>query len=165
LDQTLAEQVEALLRKHGVAPKRLEFEITESTLMADPERTLEVAQAITGLGVGLAIDDFGTGYSSLAYLKRLPLAALKIDRTFVRDMLDDEQDLLIVRSTVQLAQGLGLEVVAEGVEDGRTLEHLRTLGCDRAQGYHIARPIGAVELEAWLANTPYASSASTAIAD
>ena len=102
----------------------------------------------------LAVDDFGTGYSSLAYLKRLPLNALKIDRSFVGDMMHNPADLIIVRSTVNLARSLGLSVVAEGVEDGIAIEALRGMGCQLAQGYYFAAPMTAQDFEAWCATHP-----------
>ncbi len=129
----------------------MEIEITENALIRDPERVTESLQALSGAGYPIAIDDFGTGYSSLAYLKRLPLQALKIDRTFVMDMFHDEQDAIIVRSTIALARNLGLKVVAEGVEDQQTLDTLRLMGCEMAQGYHIARPMPAEALYDYLA--------------
>jgi EAL domain-containing protein (putative c-di-GMP-specific phosphodiesterase class I) len=102
------------------------------------------------MGVGLSIDDFGTGYSSLAYLRRLPVAEVKIDRSFVQHLTHENGDHAIVRSIVELAANLGLTVVAEGVEDGQTLEELARLGCDEAQGYFISPPLPAAELSAWL---------------
>ncbi|WP_297528393.1 sensor domain-containing protein [Thiohalobacter sp.] len=119
----------------------VELEITENALIRDPERVAESLRVLSEAGYPVAIDDFGTGYSSLAYLKRLPLDALKIDRTFVMDMFRNEQDAIIVRSTIALARNLGLKVVAEGVEDQQTLDALRLMGCEMAQGYHIARPM------------------------
>jgi EAL domain-containing protein (putative c-di-GMP-specific phosphodiesterase class I) len=119
--------------------------------MGDPGRTLSVLDRLAGLGLTLAIDDFGTGYSSLAYLKRLPVDEVKIDKSFVLDMKGDPDDEAIVRSTVDLGHNLGLRVVAEGVEDGGTWRRLAELGCDRAQGFHLARPMPAEALERWLA--------------
>ena len=108
--------------------------------MTDIDRVSEKMEALKARGVGFSLDDFGTGYSSLAYLKRMPLNSLKIDRSFVRDMLRDDQDAIIVRSTIGLAHSLGLQVVAEGVEDFETLARLREYGCDEAQGYVLSRP-------------------------
>jgi diguanylate cyclase (GGDEF)-like protein len=149
MDSAFPSHIEKLLKKYPVPPSLLEVEITESTLIGDPERALSVIGRIHNLGVRFAIDDFGTGYSSLGYLKRLPIDTLKIDRSFVRDMLTDEQDAVIVRSTLGLAHSFGLEVVAEGVEDVQTLEALKNLNCEQAQGYVISRPVPANEFEAW----------------
>lgn len=140
LDVTLPEALAELLEQHDVPPGLLELEITETALMTDPERAMQVVHRLAALGMHMSIDDFGTGYSSLAYLKRLPLQFLKIDRSFVQDMLHDEQDAIIVRSTIGLAHSLGLQVVAEGVEDFATLERLREYGADEAQGYVLSRP-------------------------
>jgi diguanylate cyclase (GGDEF)-like protein/PAS domain S-box-containing protein len=141
--------IEKLLRKYPVPTNLLEVEITESTLIGDPERALSVIDRIHSLGVRFAIDDFGTGYSSLGYLKRLPIDTLKIDRSFISDMLTDEQDAVIVQSTLGLAHSFGLQVVAEGVEDEKTLEALRKLNCEQAQGFYISRPVPADEFEIW----------------
>jgi EAL domain-containing protein (putative c-di-GMP-specific phosphodiesterase class I) len=117
--------------------------------MADPARARETALRLSETGVQLAIDDFGTGYSSLAYLKRLPVSELKIDRSFVCDMTTNEEDATIVRSTIGMAHDLGLSVVAEGVETEGTLRMLARLGCDVAQGYHISPPLPASQFAAW----------------
>jgi len=106
---------------------------------------------MSALGVKVAIDDFGTGYSSLAYLRRLSVDELKIDRTFVSDMCRSDSSAVIVRSIVQLAHNLGLQVVAEGVEDEQTIQALRDLGCDMAQGYFVSRPLAAERVVPWLA--------------
>ena len=118
--------------------------------MRDADEALSRLQALSQLGVQLSIDDFGTGYSSLAYLKRLPVNELKIDKSFVMAMERDASDAKIVRSTVDLAHGLGLTVVAEGVENGAILDHLAALGCDEAQGYHLARPMDVAAFGAWV---------------
>ncbi len=131
--------------------RALTLEITETSIMGDPGRTLSVLDRLAGLGLVLAIDDFGTGYSSLAYLKRLPVDEVKIDKSFVLDMKTDPDDEAIVRSTVDLGHNLGLRVVAEGVEDEDTWQRLAELGCDRAQGYHLGHPMPADVFEAWLA--------------
>jgi diguanylate cyclase (GGDEF)-like protein/PAS domain S-box-containing protein len=138
-----------VLSQFGVDSKSLEFEITESELMDDPLLAMEVLGRLKALGVATSIDDFGTGYSSLSYLKHLPIDQLKIDRSFVGNMVHDESDLTIVRSTIDLSHNLGLVVVAEGVEDPETLNLLAQLGCDRAQGYALSRPVPATDLERW----------------
>jgi EAL domain-containing protein (putative c-di-GMP-specific phosphodiesterase class I) len=143
--------VAGLLGQHGLRPRRLLLEITESALMFDPDQALSTVHALRSLGLGVAVDDYGTGYSSLAYLRQLPLHELKIDRSFVRDVTVEPGDLSIVRSTITLAHELGLRVVAEGVEDAATLELLADLGCDMAQGFHLSRPVPADEFTAWVA--------------
>jgi diguanylate cyclase (GGDEF)-like protein len=140
LDVKLPEQIASLVGRAGIEPHRLELEITESLIMGDPDRVRAVVERLKEIGVRLAIDDFGTGYSSLSYLKTLPVDVIKIDRSFVMAMATEEGDAAIVRSTVELAHNLGLEVVAEGVEDAETLAQLARFGCDYAQGYFIARP-------------------------
>jgi EAL domain-containing protein (putative c-di-GMP-specific phosphodiesterase class I) len=150
LDADFPVQVRDLLQRWEVPGEMLVFEITESTMVADPVRTRVVLEELAEMGIRLSIDDFGTGYSSLAYLKRLPVAEIKIDRSFVMSMDTDEDDATIVRSTIELGRNLGLDVVAEGVETEQTLERLRALGCTLAQGYHLSRPVPAAELEAWL---------------
>ncbi|HZQ83969.1 MAG TPA: EAL domain-containing protein, partial [Acidimicrobiales bacterium] len=138
--------VAKLLDRAGIAADCLDLEITESTIMADPARAMTVLEPLSQMGIRLAIDDFGTGYSSLAYLRQLPLSVLKIDKSFVGHMADSENDAIIVRSTIDLAHNLGLEVIAEGVEDEASAEHLLALGCPLAQGYHFARPAPAEQI-------------------
>ena len=150
LDLELPDRIAALLDETGVPPERLELEITESTILADPTGVRTILDRLNALGLSLAIDDFGTGYSSLAYLKRLPVSAIKIDRSFVMDMLESDSDAAIVRSTVDLARNLGLRVVAEGVETEAAWELLRDQGCTLAQGYLIGKPMPAQELRALL---------------
>jgi diguanylate cyclase (GGDEF)-like protein len=150
LDLDLADEVERLLARHGVAPTALELEITENTILTDPERVRGTLARLRNLGVVLAIDDFGTGFSSLGQLKRLPVDVLKIDKSFVLNMEHDENDDVIVRSTIELGHNLGLRVVAEGVETGETWERLAELGCDTAQGFHVSRPLPEPVLVEWL---------------
>lgn len=150
LDLNFAENLSHLIETKGIAAERLEIEITESALISDPERAMAIISRISAMGVKFSIDDFGTGYSSLSYLKRLPIDSLKIDRSFVQDMLDNEQDAIIVKSTVSLAHNLGLKVVAEGVENNLTLEQLGQLGCDMAQGYQISKALPAQQFERWV---------------
>jgi diguanylate cyclase (GGDEF)-like protein len=141
LDLELPNDIARLLAQYGLPAERLELEITETTIMSDPARTLAVLARLRELGLGIAIDDFGIGHSSLAYLKRLPVNELKIDRTFVMNMATSENDHVIVRSTIELAKNLGLRVVAEGVETLAVWQQLRELGCDQAQGYFLSRPV------------------------
>lgn len=128
----------------------LTLEITETAVMADPARALAALVSLREMGVKLSIDDFGTGYSSLSYLKQLPVDELKIDKSFVMGMAVDDNDSVIVRSTIDLAHNIGLTIVAEGVEDKATYDLLARLGCDVAQGYYISRPVPAEEFERWL---------------
>ena len=152
MDQDLPVKIERMLQAHHVEPTRLVLEITESAIMDDPERALQTLARLHELGVKLSIDDFGTGYSSLAYLKRLPVDELKIDRSFVMNMESDLQDAKIVRSTVDLAHNLGLTVVAEGVENAKAWKLLAGLTCDEVQGYFIAKPMPAQQFLGWVAD-------------
>ncbi|MGN9915188.1 putative bifunctional diguanylate cyclase/phosphodiesterase [Micromonospora palomenae] len=147
----IADRIADRLAAFGVAPERLQLEITEGALMADPRRVLTTISRLHRIGVAISLDDFGTGYSSLQHLRRLPLAEVKVDRSFVLGMADDADDAAIVRSMIELAGALGLRVVAEGVEDERTWRMLHAAGCDVAQGWFHARPMPADELVTWLA--------------
>ncbi|MFG2102701.1 EAL domain-containing protein [Micromonospora echinaurantiaca] len=147
----IADQIADRLARYGVPPQRLQLEITEGALMADPRRVLATIARLHRIGVGIALDDFGTGYSSLQHLRRLPLSEVKVDRSFVLGMAEDADDAAIVRSMIELAGALGLRVVAEGVEDERTWRMLHAAGCDAAQGWFYARPMPAEELVGWLA--------------
>ena len=147
----LAGAVERIVGRAGVDPALLEFELTESMLMANPEAAVEILTRIKALGMRLSVDDFGTGYSSLAYLKRFPLDALKIDRTFVRDLPDDPDDAAITKAVIRLAHSLSLKVVAEGVENADQLRELEQYGCDQIQGYYVSRPVPAHGCAALLA--------------
>jgi diguanylate cyclase (GGDEF)-like protein/PAS domain S-box-containing protein len=147
-DPGLLEAVRGALREEGADARRVRLEITESIVMANPEEASRTLVALRALGVGIAVDDFGTGYSSLSYLKRFPLNSLKIDRSFVRDLPEDSDDLRISRAVIDLAHGLGLEVIAEGVETERQAAILARHGCDAAQGYLFGRPAEALALAA-----------------
>jgi EAL domain-containing protein (putative c-di-GMP-specific phosphodiesterase class I) len=147
LDPAFPDQVAGQLTTWQVPPDLLTLEITESAVMAEPDRALEVLGRLHAFGVGLAVDDFGTGYSSMAYLKELPVDELKIDRSFVGQMATSPSDAVIVRSTIDLGHNLGLRVVAEGVETPHAWDELTALGCDSAQGYLLGRPVPAAELE------------------
>ncbi|MDG4779559.1 EAL domain-containing protein [Micromonospora sp. WMMD961] len=147
----IADQIADRLARYQVPAERLQVEITEGALMADPRRVLATISHLHRIGVAIALDDFGTGYSSLQHLRRLPLSEVKVDRSFVLGMADDADDAAIVRSMIELAGALGLRVVAEGVEDERTWRMLHAAGCDAAQGWFYARPMPAEELVTWLA--------------
>jgi predicted signal transduction protein with EAL and GGDEF domain len=144
------DRVAARLERHRVPAELLTLELTESGVMADPQRALPVLRRLHTLGVVLAVDDFGTGYSSLAYLRQLPVDEVKIDKSFVLGMGSDLGDLAVVRSIVELGHSLGLIVVAEGVEEDIARDQLAAMGCDVAQGYLISRPLSETRLEAWL---------------
>jgi len=152
-DPHLPDVVERLLDTWGGRPDWLVLEITESSLMADPGRALQVLARLCAMGLRISIDDFGTGYSSLAYLRQLPVHELKIDRSFVRQM--SEGDAVIVRSTISLGHDLGLTVVAEGVEDVATWERLGEFACDLIQGYLVSRPLPAAELDQWMKSSAW----------
>ncbi len=151
LDQELPAKLQALLQRHPMPPPALCLEITESAIMDEPQRAEATLNALSAAGFKLSIDDFGTGYSSLAYLKRLPVDELKIDKSFVMAMERDEDDAKIVRSTIDLAHNLGLTVVAEGVENAAVMARLAALDCDEGQGYHMSRPLPAGEMGAFAA--------------
>ena len=151
LDPELPQKFDALLVKHRVPAEAFCLEITESAIMDDPQRAQATLDRLSALGFKLSIDDFGTGYSSLAYLKRLPVDELKIDKSFVLGMKTDIDDAQIVRSTIDLAHNLGLSVVAEGVESDVVWDMLRELNCDHAQGFHMGRPMPASEFVRWSA--------------
>ncbi|MHB8571852.1 MAG: sensor domain-containing protein [Candidatus Dormibacteria bacterium] len=151
-DSQFPDNLEDLLVKHGLQPTCLVLELTESAIMRDPDRAVALLQRLHQLGVRISVDDFGTGYSSLSYLKRLPVDELKIDRSFVADMVDDEDDGTIVMNIIELGHGLRLRVVAEGVENSSALALLREWGCDVAQGFHLSRPLPLADLQQWLRN-------------
>jgi EAL domain-containing protein (putative c-di-GMP-specific phosphodiesterase class I) len=145
----IGDTVEALLKTWQVPANRLVLEITESAIISHLARASETLGRLHALGVRISIDDFGTGYTSLAYLRRLPVNELKIDKSFVMNMMRVNDDAVIVRTIIELAHNLGLQVVAEGVEDAETWHALRQLGCNIAQGYHMSRPIDPAALETW----------------
>jgi diguanylate cyclase (GGDEF)-like protein/PAS domain S-box-containing protein len=150
LDPEFPGEVAKLLRSTGVPPARLELEITEGTIMADPVRAAAVLRRLDALGIALSLDDFGTGYSSLSRLRELPISEIKIDRSFAARIETDERDVAIMRSTIELGHNLGCSVVAEGLETAAALERVASLGCDTGQGFHIARPLDAQAITAWL---------------
>lgn len=162
-DQQLADQIGKVISEWQVPASQLLFEITESAIMADPLRAMDTLKKLNEMGVGLSIDDFGTGYSSLVYLKQLPVVEIKIDKSFVIDMLDNGEDLVIVRSTIDLGHNMGLRVVAEGVESFAVMKKLAELGCDQAQGYWISYPVPADELDVWLKTQAHARFAQRGV--
>lgn len=151
-DVRLIEQTRSLIEASDLPTSCLILEITESDIMTDPVRAQETLNELNDMGITLSIDDFGTGYSSLSYLKQLPVEEIKIDRSFVMEMVEDENDEVIVRATIELAHNLGLKVVAEGVKDRETWLLLRQLGCDIAQGFFICEPIPANIFTEWAAS-------------
>ncbi len=142
--------VSRLLHEHGLPGTALVLELTESTLLSDPLRAVDIINELASLGIQVEVDDFGTGYSSLAYLKSLPIQALKVDKSFVADLLVDPHDRIIVESTINMAHNLGLATIAEGVEDEATLIELVKMGCDAIQGYYFSRPVPANDIPVWL---------------
>ncbi len=150
LDPELPALIADMLARVGADPSWLRLEVTENVIMADPGRNTTTLEALRALGVGLSVDDFGTGYSSLAYLHRLPVDEIKIDKSFVKPMATDRDTRAIVRAAVYLAHSLRLHSVAEGIEDADTFNLLATLGCDAGQGYYIARPMPESDVIRWL---------------
>ncbi len=159
--ERFADRVRRIIEASGLPPRSLEMEITEGAAMQDAETTVDILAALKQLGVRVAIDDFGTGYSSLSYLKRLPIDILKIDKSFMRDVPHDAENVALVRTIVALGRTMKLQRHAEGVETPAQLEFLRAEGCDRAQGYHLARPLAADAFAELLAReaAPLAGSA------
>jgi len=144
--------IQANLEKHGVAPSSIILEITEEAVVHDIDRAIAILETLRGMGINISMDDFGTGYSSLGHLQKLPVDELKIDRAFVNNLPDEPQNASIVRSIIDLAHSLGLEVVAEGVETAAALRWLREQGCERAQGYYLSKPMPADAFRTWLNN-------------
>ena len=157
-DNDIVAQIASRLNYWDVPSQYLRLEITESTIMEDPIRAMDILKELNSMGIQLSIDDFGTGYSSLMYLKQLPINQIKIDQSFVCDMLKNTEDRVIVRSTIDLAHNMGHKVIAEGVNDEKTLDMLTEMGCDMAQGYFISRPIPATQFETWLQTTPWSDN-------
>ena len=151
LDPKLPEFLQDLLIEHGVAADHFCLELTESALVDDPGTAFATIEQLHELGVKLAIDDYGTGYSSLAYIQRLPMHELKIDRSFVGKLIQSRDNQTIVRSTIELGHNLGLKVTAEGIEDGEALTMLARMGCDTGQGFHIAKPLAVADFDTWWA--------------
>jgi EAL domain-containing protein (putative c-di-GMP-specific phosphodiesterase class I) len=156
-DAHLPDRVAALLAERHAPSNRLEFELTESQIMQDPARARLNLLALKAMGVKTSIDDFGTGYSSLDYLRKLSVDTLKIDKSFVSPGLEAEDDSAIVKAAIDLGHNLGLNVVAEGVENRGTLDRLTALGCDAAQGYFFARPMSNADLREWLISSQWSS--------
>jgi EAL domain-containing protein (putative c-di-GMP-specific phosphodiesterase class I) len=145
--------VARIIDESGIDPRLLELELTESSLMRDPEEAARMLRRLESFGVRIAVDDFGTGYSSLAYLKRFPIDALKIDRTFVRDVTTNPEDAAITQAIIQLSHGLGLKVIAEGVETEAQRQLLANQGCDEMQGFLFSPPLDAAATDLLLAAT------------
>ncbi len=160
IDINLPQKLEGILTSVGLAAHLLKLEITESAIIADPVRAQDVINRLHDLGVALSIDDFGTGYTSLAYLRDLPVQEIKIDQTFVAHMLYQHKDEVIVRTAVELAGRLGLESVAEGIDDPAILSALAEMGCTTGQGYYLCRPLPAAELTPWLASWKHSHNAT-----
>ena len=157
LDELLPDRVMRQLERHDVDPTLLTLEITESSLLIDAPRARQTIERLNRHGIRLSVDDFGTGYSSLSYLRHLPVSELKIDRSFITQLLFDEQDEVIVRSIIELGHNLGMQVVAEGVETDEVLSLLHTFSCDLAQGYGICRPVPLDQFVNWLRTTHHPS--------
>ena len=145
-------QVEQVLEETQIDPEMLELEITESTIMSNPERVIDILKKLKDIGVHLAVDDFGTGYSSLNYLKKFPIDELKIDAAFVKDVETNSDDRAIIKSIIALAKTMKLKVVAEGVETRKQEEILKQFGCDFIQGYYIGRPLCGEDFERQILN-------------
>ncbi len=154
-DINFPDRVARLIDEHGGDPEPLQLEITETAIMADPGRALDVLNRLSAMGVKLSIDDFGTGYSSLAHLKQMPVDELKIDKSFVTGMLEDKSDAMIVRSVIDLAHNIGISVVAEGVETQAVYERLKEMGCDAVQGYYMGKPMSVDDLLEWAKNSEW----------
>lgn len=149
-DHKFVEKIIDIFDKNKIPASEFIMEVTESVMMTNPQQSIEVLNHLHELGIEIAVDDFGTGYSSLAYLKLLPLSKLKIDKSFIMDMIEDDNDAMIVRSTIDLAHNLGMQVIAEGIERKEVLELLSLLGCKLGQGYFISRPIPADDFKQWI---------------
>ncbi len=158
LNRKLPDYVAALIKEHQLTPSLLTLEITESAFMREPKSAITASGKLLHLGVNLSIDDFGTGFSSLSYLKQLPVNELKLDKSFIQDILHVERDAKIVESTINMGHTLGMHIVAEGVSDESTLNMLKDLKCDLGQGFYFAEPLPIEALTAWLSTSPWGFS-------
>ncbi len=154
-DPELPDLIAGIAAAAGIKPEWIMLEITESSVMNDPESALEIIERLHGMGYQFSIDDYGTGYSSLAYLKKMPLTELKIDKSFVKDILISDNDAVIVRATINLAHNLGLQVTAEGVENQEIMDRLKDYGCDIAQGYFMSNPLSVVDFDRWMRDSQW----------
>jgi EAL domain-containing protein (putative c-di-GMP-specific phosphodiesterase class I) len=154
-DNRLPEDVIASLARHAVSPGWIEIEITETSLIEDTQLARRNLESLAGMGIKIALDDYGTGFSGLSMLKQLPINAVKVDRSFIRDIRNDTDDAVIVASTISLAHNLGLIVVAEGVESKDQLLHLKAAGCDQVQGFFLQRPVSAQDIAPLLRKRHY----------
>jgi EAL domain-containing protein (putative c-di-GMP-specific phosphodiesterase class I) len=158
LDPDLPDTIDGLLKIWGADPHWMGFEVTESSIMADPLASLRVLNELHQMGFKLFVDDFGTGYSSLSYLMKLPVDVIKIDHSFTMNMIEDRHAAAIVKSTIEIAHNLGMEVVAEGTASKEIWEALALLGCDQAQGDYVSVPMPAKEFSTWLDHSSWACS-------
>lgn len=150
LDPELPNLIIGMLSLYDIPAEFVTLEITESSMIKNPDLAMEILNRLTAKGIKISIDDFGTGYSSLVYLKRMPASEVKIDRSFVKDMLENDNDAVIVKAIIDLGHNLGLNVVVEGVEDKETVARLKTLGCDFLQGYYFSAPLSNTDFLNWL---------------
>ena len=160
-DKGFPESVAALFAEYKMPSHLLELEVTENAIMNEPLLAIENIRKLSSIGIQMSIDDFGTGYSSMAYIQKLLVAKIKIDKSFVIDMGADKRDEVIVRSTIDLAHNLGLKAVAEGVENQAAWDKLRELGCDSAQGYFMSRPLSAEKFIEWVQDSPWGGQLAT----
>lgn len=154
-DPELPDLISGVAISTGVKPEWIILEITEGSIITHPDLTLDILERLNSMGYKLSIDDYGTGYSSLAYLKKMPLTELKIDRSFVQDILVSENDDVIVNATINLAHNLGFKVTAEGVESAEIMVKLKSYGCDIAQGYYLSKPISVSDLNQWMESSQW----------
>ncbi|HEX9758532.1 MAG TPA: bifunctional diguanylate cyclase/phosphodiesterase [Nitrospiria bacterium] len=162
-DPQFPEWIDEKLKAYNVKAESLELEITESAIMLNPSRAVEIVKKLNGMGVSISIDDFGTGYSSLAYLKELSVTSIKIDKSFITNILTNPSDSVIVRSTIDLGHNLGLKVVAEGIESQDIWDQLAALGCDMGQGFLVCYPLPAEKIMFWLKESPFALGAGNKV--
>ena len=154
-DPELPDLIAGVAASAAIKPEWIMLEITEGSVMNDPESALEIIERLHRMGYQFSIDDFGTGYSSLAYLKKMPLTELKIDKSFVMDIMNSENDATIVKATINLAHNLGLQVTAEGVESKEIMAKLKDYGCDVAQGYYLNKPLSVTDFNKWMNNSQW----------
>jgi EAL domain-containing protein (putative c-di-GMP-specific phosphodiesterase class I) len=162
-DPQLVERVRALIAACGTQPGWMQFEVTESALMEEPDKVVATLRRLADLGIESMVDDYGTGYSSLRYLQQLPVSSIKIDQSFVRRMHDDAESAAIVRSTIELCHTLSLRAIAEGVEDESAWRALRDEGCDAVQGYYVGKPLPVDEFPVWARASRWNADASANI--